>query len=80
MEDQIKTSMKDVKAMGLEANPEELEVVAYCWKGPNEEAAVEMIGAQKDRSGDWHLAIRAAVIKDHWLRKEDGRVKNATTA
>jgi hypothetical protein len=66
--------------MGLEANPEKIEVVADCQKGPNEEAAVEMIGALKDRSGDWRLAIRAAVIKDHWLRKHDGRVQNATTA
>jgi hypothetical protein len=39
-----------------------------------------MIGALKDRSGDWHLAIRPTVRKDQWLRKDDGRVQNATMA
>jgi hypothetical protein len=43
--------------MDLEANPEEIESIAKHQEVPNE-PAIEIIGALKDQSGDWHLAIR----------------------
>jgi hypothetical protein len=51
------TSQEEMKAM-LEANPEEIKCVAEDQEVPNELAAVEMIGALKDRSGDRHLTVR----------------------
>jgi hypothetical protein len=47
-----------VEATDLEANPEEKEAVAKQQEVSNEEAAVETIGALKDRSGDRRLAVR----------------------
>jgi hypothetical protein len=44
--------------MALVANREKLEAVALHQEIPNEEAAVEMIRALKDQSGDWCLAVR----------------------
>jgi hypothetical protein len=38
--------------MDLEANPEEIGALAEHQKAPNEEAAVEAIGALEDRYGD----------------------------
>jgi hypothetical protein len=42
----------------MEANPEEIKSVAEHQEVPNEEVAVEMIGALKNRSGNRHLAVR----------------------
>jgi hypothetical protein len=46
-----------VKDMGLEANPEEINAVEDHWEIPNKEAAVETIGALKDRSRDQWMAM-----------------------
>jgi hypothetical protein len=54
---EIKAGVEEVKATDLEVILEEVEVVAKCQKVPNEEAAVEAIGAPKDRSGDQRPAL-----------------------
>jgi hypothetical protein len=48
MEAEIKTGLEEVKAMDLEASPEEVEVIAELQKVPDEEAAVETTGALKE--------------------------------
>jgi hypothetical protein len=42
----------------MEENPEEMKSVAEHQEVPKEEAAIEMIGALKDRSVDRRLAVR----------------------
>jgi hypothetical protein len=44
-EAESKTGLETVKVMDLEANPEEVEAVAEHQEVPNEEPAVEKIGA-----------------------------------
>jgi hypothetical protein len=41
----------------MEANPDEMEAVVEHQKFPNEEVAVEIIGALKDCSGDQQQAV-----------------------
>jgi hypothetical protein len=48
----IKTSMEEVKAMNMEANPKEIQVMMECQKVTNKKPAVESIRAMKDRSRD----------------------------
>jgi hypothetical protein len=48
MEAEIKTGLEEVKAMGLEASPEEVEVIAELQQVPDKEASVETIEALKD--------------------------------
>jgi hypothetical protein len=53
MEAEITTGLEGVKATDLAANPEKVEAVATHQEIPNEEAAVDTIGALKYRSGDY---------------------------
>jgi hypothetical protein len=57
-EAESKTGLEAVKATNLEANLEEIDAVAKNQEVPNEETAVETVGALKDRSGDRRLAAR----------------------
>jgi hypothetical protein len=41
-----------------EAIPEEIEVIAENQDVPNKETSEEMVGALKDLSKDWHLAVK----------------------
>jgi hypothetical protein len=56
--EKVRTDLKEMDNVDLEANREKLEAIAEHQEVPNKEAAVEMIGALKDQSGDWHLAVR----------------------
>jgi hypothetical protein len=58
MMDVFKERFDKMDTTDLEANPEEKETIAEQQEVPNEEAAVEMIGAQQVWSGDQHLAVR----------------------
>jgi hypothetical protein len=55
---EIKTGLEEVMAMDLEANPEEIDIVAEHQEVPNEESVIERIGALRtylvagDRSWD----------------------------
>jgi hypothetical protein len=57
-EDEIKTGPEEVKDTETEANQLKTEDVAEHREVPNEEAAVEKIGATEDRSRDQRLAVR----------------------
>jgi hypothetical protein len=52
MMDVFEERLDKMDTTDLEANPEEKETVAEQQEVPNEEAAVEMIGAVKVQSGD----------------------------
>jgi hypothetical protein len=54
----METCLGTTEATDLEANSEEIESELEQQEVHDEEAAVEMIRAQKDRSGDRHLAVR----------------------
>jgi hypothetical protein len=56
--DIFKERLDIIDTMDLEANSEEKEVIAEQQDIPTEEAALDVIGALKDRYGDWHLAMR----------------------
>jgi hypothetical protein len=49
---EIKTGLEEMKATDLEVSTEEIEAVAELQEVPSEKAAVETVGALKDRSGD----------------------------
>jgi hypothetical protein len=57
MEVEIATDLEEMKATGLEANPEETEAVAELQEIPNDEAAVQTIRTLKDRSEDLQPAV-----------------------
>jgi hypothetical protein len=52
-----KTDLDKMDTTYFEANPEENEAMAKHKEVPKEEAALEIIGALKDRYGDRHLAV-----------------------
>jgi hypothetical protein len=54
MEATMETNQVEVKAIDLEANPEEIQAIARHQEVPNEEAAVETVEALKDQ----HPAVR----------------------
>jgi hypothetical protein len=66
----METGLEEVKAMDLEANPEEIDAVAEHQEVPNKEAAVETIGALEDQSGDQQLAVEYQNLQKRW-NKDD---------
>jgi hypothetical protein len=69
----VKTGLGDVKARDLEANSEETNAIVARRKVPNEEAAVEAIGALEDRYGDRRLAVGCRRQPKKWVPAEAGR-------
>jgi hypothetical protein len=63
----VETGLEEVKATDVEANPEDIEAIAERQKVPNEEAAVEAIGALEDRYGDLRLPVRCRI----WPKKRN---------
>jgi hypothetical protein len=57
MEVAVEANQEEVNATDLETNPGELESEAEHEDVSKEEATVEMIGALKERCGDWHIAV-----------------------
>jgi hypothetical protein len=57
MKIEIKTYLEEIKATGLETNPEETEAVAELQEVPDGETAVETNRTLKDRSGDLKPAV-----------------------
>jgi hypothetical protein len=56
-ESENKPALEGVKTTDLEVFPEEIEAVATHQEDPNEEAAVETVGARVDRSGGKRSAV-----------------------
>jgi hypothetical protein len=54
---EIKICLEELKAMGLEANPEEIEAVTEYHQVPNKDAGVENIGVPEDGSGERRPAV-----------------------
>jgi hypothetical protein len=54
----MEADQEKLKVTDLEANPEEMDVMAERQKVPNKESAVETIKALEDRYGDWCWAVR----------------------
>jgi hypothetical protein len=61
-------AMLDVCLEEIEANPGELQSVVVHQEVPKGEATVEMIGALKDRPGDWHLAVGRCQQMKKWTQ------------
>jgi hypothetical protein len=68
----IKIGLEEVKALDLEASPEEVEVVVEHQKAPDEEAAMETIGALEDRYGDRCLTVRCRRQLKKWNQGDGG--------
>jgi hypothetical protein len=57
-----------LEATNLESNPGEIEAIVEHQKIPNKEAAVETVGALKDRSRDQELAVEYQNPLKKWTK------------
>jgi hypothetical protein len=68
----VKTGLEVVKARDLEAIPKETDSVAERRRVPNEEAAMETIGALEDQYWDWRLTVGCHQQLKKWTQDDGG--------
>jgi hypothetical protein len=70
-EAKIKTSLEEMRATNLVANPKEIEAAAEHQQVPKEEAVVETTGTLEDRFEDQQLPVEYSNPWKRWTKDDD---------